>query len=45
MLKRLTPQELHNLGMNIIGEKLQEKGYEFVAINSKFKKASTIRIV
>ena len=38
MLKRLTPQELHNLGMNIIGEKLQEKGYEFVAINSKLKK-------
>lgn len=34
----LTKQELHNLGMNIIGEKLQEMGYEFVAINSKLKK-------
>jgi hypothetical protein len=38
MLKRLTAQELHNLGMNIIGEKLQKRGYEFVAINSKLKK-------
>jgi len=38
MLKSLTAQELHNLGMNIIGEKLQEMGYEFVAINSKLKK-------
>ena len=38
MLRPLTAQELHNLGMNIIGEKLQEMGYEFVAINSKLKK-------
>lgn len=38
MLHRLTPQELHNLGMNIIGEQLKEKGYEFVAINSQLKK-------
>ncbi len=34
----LTQQELHNLGMNIVGKKLQEKGYEFVAINSELKK-------
>ena len=34
----LTEQELHNLGMNIVGEKLQQMGYEFVAINSKLKK-------
>ena len=34
----LTPQELHNLGMNIVGKKLQEMGYEFVAINSELKK-------
>lgn len=34
----LTKQELHNLGMNIVGKKLQEMGYEFVAINSKLKK-------
>ncbi|MCK0132366.1 Na(+)-translocating NADH-quinone reductase subunit F [Flavobacteriaceae bacterium F08102] len=37
-MKPLTEQELHNLGMNIVGEKLQEMGYEFVAINSKLKR-------
>ncbi|TCI93780.1 Na(+)-translocating NADH-quinone reductase subunit F [Tenacibaculum sp. M341] len=34
----LTEQELHNLAMNFIGKKLQEMGYEFVAVNSKLKK-------
>lgn len=34
----LTEQEIHNLGMNFIGKKLQEMGYEFVAINSQLKK-------
>ncbi len=34
----LSAQELHNLAMNIVGEKLQKMGYEFVAINSKLKK-------
>ncbi len=34
----LSEQELHNLAMNIAGEKLQEMGYEFVAINSELKK-------
>ncbi|CAA0150285.1 Na(+)-translocating NADH-quinone reductase subunit F [Tenacibaculum maritimum] len=34
----LTEQELHNLGMNIVGKKLQEMGYEFVAVNSTLKK-------
>jgi len=34
----LTEQELHNLGMNIAGKKLQAMGYEFVAINSELKK-------
>lgn len=37
-MKALTEQELHNLGMNIVGKKLQEKGFEFVAINSELKK-------
>lgn len=37
-MQALTQQELHNLGMNIIGKKLQEKGYEFVAVNSELKK-------
>jgi type IV secretory pathway TrbF-like protein len=34
----LTAQELHHLGMNLVGKKLQEMGYEFVAINSALKK-------
>ncbi len=34
----LTRQELHNLGMNIVGKKLQKMGYEFLAVNSKLKK-------
>lgn len=38
MLKALTEQELHNLAMNIVGKKLQEMGYEFVAVNSQLKK-------
>ena len=34
----LTEQELHNLGMNIVGKKLQKMGYEFQAVNSQLKK-------
>ncbi|CAM1344847.1 Na(+)-translocating NADH-quinone reductase subunit F [Tenacibaculum amylolyticum] len=37
-MEALTKQELHNLAMNIVGKKLQEMGYEFVAINSELKK-------
>lgn len=37
-MQTLTKQELHNLAMNIAGKKLQEMGYEFVAINSELKK-------
>lgn len=37
-MKPLTEQELHNLAMNIVGEKLQQLGYEFLAINSTLKK-------
>lgn len=37
-MQALTEQELHNLAMNIVGKKLQEMGYEFVAINSQLKK-------
>ena len=37
-MRALTDQELHNLGMNIVGKKLQDMGYEFVAINSELKK-------
>jgi hypothetical protein len=34
----LTKQELHNLAMNIVGKDLESKGYEFLGVNSKFKK-------
>lgn len=34
----LTAQELHNLAMNVAGEKLSQMGYEFQAINSELKK-------
>lgn len=34
----LTAQELHNLAMNIVGKKLEQMGYEFVAVNSQLKK-------
>ena len=38
MSKALTPQELHNLAMNHVGKDLEDRGFEFVAINSKLKK-------
>lgn len=34
----LTEQELHNLAMNIVGKDLEEKGYEFMGVNSELKK-------
>lgn len=34
MSKPLTKQELHNLAMNIVGEDLEKRGFEFIAINS-----------
>ena len=34
----LSPQELHNLAMNIVGKSLEEDGYEFMAVNSQLKK-------
>ena len=37
-MKALTKQELHNLAMNIVGKKLQQMGYEFVAVNSQLKR-------
>ena len=38
MKKALTPQELHNLAMNHVGKDLEQRGFEFVAINSKLKR-------
>ncbi len=34
----LNKQELHNLAMNIVGKDLESQGYEFLGVNSKFKK-------
>lgn len=34
MARVLNKQELHNLAMNIVGEELETKGFEFIAINS-----------
>ncbi len=38
MQKPLNKQELHNLGMNHVGKELEQRGFEFIAINSKLKK-------
>lgn len=38
MGKSLTKQELHNLAMNHVGKDLEQRGFEFVAINSKLKR-------
>lgn len=34
----MTEQELHNLAMNLVGKELEADGFEFMAVNSKFKK-------
>ena len=31
-------EEIHYIGMNFVGEELQNMGYEFLGINSKLKK-------
>lgn len=38
MGKPLTEQELHNLAMNHVGKELEQRGFEFIAVNSKLKK-------
>jgi len=38
MSKTLSEQELHNLAMNHVGKELEQRGFEFIAINSKLKK-------
>lgn len=37
-MAKLTDQELHNLAMNIVGKDLEDQGYEFLGVNSDFKK-------
>ena len=38
MKKALTIQELHNLAMNHVGHELEQRGFEFISVNSKLKK-------
>lgn len=38
MGKPLTKQELHNLAMNHVGKDLEQRGFEFIAVNSQLKK-------
>lgn len=37
-MSKLNTQELHNLAMNLVGKELEEKGFEFIAVNSQLKK-------
>ncbi|HEY9185742.1 MAG TPA: Na(+)-translocating NADH-quinone reductase subunit F [Salegentibacter sp.] len=37
-MAELNDQELHNLAMNIVGKDLEEKGYEFLGVNSEIQK-------
>lgn len=38
MENELTKQELHNLAMNIVGRDLEDSGFEFLGVNSEFKR-------
>ncbi|OMP31731.1 Na(+)-translocating NADH-quinone reductase subunit F [Mangrovimonas sp. DI 80] len=38
MSKPLSTQELHNLAMNHVGRDLEQRGFEFVAVNSQLKR-------
>jgi hypothetical protein len=38
MKKPLSIQEMHNLAMNHVGHDLEQRGFEFIAVNSKLKK-------
>jgi len=37
-MPKLDEQELHNLAMNIVGKDLEDKGYEFLGVNSKLRR-------
>jgi hypothetical protein len=38
MRKALSKQELHNLAMNHVGKDLENRGFEFIAVNSTLKR-------
>lgn len=37
-MSQLSDQELHNLAMNIVGKDLEDQGFEFLGVNSEFRK-------
>ncbi len=37
-MEELSLQELHQIAMNHVGKDLEQKGFEFIAINSQLKK-------
>lgn len=37
-MEELDKKELHHLAMNIVGNHLEENGYEFLGVNSELKK-------
>ncbi len=37
-MSELIKQDIHNLGMNIVGKDLEKQKYEFLAVNSDMKK-------
>lgn len=37
-MAKLTEQEIHNLAMNIVGKDLEDKGFEFLGVNSELKR-------
>ncbi|MGB0255296.1 MAG: Na(+)-translocating NADH-quinone reductase subunit F [Flavobacteriaceae bacterium] len=37
-MQKLSEKELHQLAMNTVGKSLEEDGFDFLAVNSEFKK-------
>ena len=44
MPKALTKQELHNLAMNHVGKDLEQRGFEFIAVNSQLKSIRNLSV-
>ena len=41
-MEALSEQEIHQLAMDVVGEDLKEKSFEFLTVNSKPKKDPSI---
>ena len=37
-MKKMTPQQLHNLAMEVVGNDLEKEGFELMTVNSQLKK-------